>query len=385
MASTYFMDEREGGLPLSGTTVVDLSRMLPGAVLVRMLADLGARVIKVEDPTGGDLLRHIPPLVDGLGAGFCALYRGCHSLALDVREPSGADVVRRLVRHADVLLESFRPGALASWGLDVECLRAANPALVTCSLTGFGDARGWERRAAHDLNFAGLAGLLPLLPGHGVPRLQVADVSAAMLASSAILAALLRRSRTGQGTAVRQPLAAAPLPFLLWPWADHAAAGTSIVDTVLAGRCPAYRLYRCADEREIAVAAIEPKFFSDLVTALSLPHLAGAGLDTGAAGEAAARELELAFAARERAHWLGLLGERELPVTAVHDLDAARAEALFDDGGFLEETPLPGGGSLRTPGPFCPSVGATPARGAPRLGEHTAAILAALADDDLAT
>ena len=369
-------------LPLTGTTVVDLTRMLPGAVLARMLADFGARVIKVEDPVGGDPLRNAPPLVGGVGAGFCAFYRGCSSLALDLREPAGAATVRRLARRADVLVESFRPGTLDGWGLGTERLRAANPSLVICSLSGFGDALPWRRQAAHDLNFAALSGLLSLLPGGGVPGVQVVDVSTGMLACSAILAALLHRQRTGKGAVVQQPLAAAPLPFVLWPWSDRAAGGVSIAETVLAGRCPAYRRYRCADGLELTVAALEPKFWIDLVTAMSLPHLAGAGLETADAGERASDELAAAFAARDRTHWLTVLGALGLPVSAVNDLAAARDEPLFAAGDFLERTPTPGGGFLVTPGPFCRSVGATPGRPAPGLGEHTAEILAELGDDD---
>ncbi|MBI4917973.1 MAG: CoA transferase [Acidobacteria bacterium] len=378
------MGEQGAGLPLTGTTVVDLTRMLPGAVLARMLADFGARVIKVEDPAGGDPLRNAPPLVGGVGAGFCAFYRGCSSLALDLREPAGAATVRRLVRRADVLVESFRPGTLDGWGLGTEQLRAINPSLVICSLSGFGDAQPWRRQAAHDLNFTGLSGLLSLLPGEGVPGIQVVDVSTGMLACSAILAALLHRQRTGKGAVVEQPLAAAPLPFVLWPWSDRAAGGVSIAETVLAGRCPAYRRYRCADGLELAVAALEPKFWADLVTTMSLPHLAGAGLDTGDTGEHAAAELSAAFSGHERAHWLTMLGELGLPVSAVNDLAAARDERLFSAGNFLERTPTPGGGFLVTPGPFCRSVGATPGRPAPGLGEHTAEILAELGDEDSA-
>jgi crotonobetainyl-CoA:carnitine CoA-transferase CaiB-like acyl-CoA transferase len=376
-------DTSEHGLdlPLTGTTVLDLTRMLPGAVLARMLADFGARVIKVEDPVGGDPLRHVPPLVGGVGAGFCTFYRGCSSLALDLREPAGADAVRRLVRRADVLVESFRPGTLDGWELGTERLHAINPSLVICSLSGFGEALPWRRRAAHDLNFAALSGLLSLLPGEGVPGVQVVDVSTGMLACSAILAALLRRQRTGRGAVVQQPLAAAPLPFVLWPWSDRAAGGVSIAETVLAGHCPAYRRYRCGDGLELVVAALEPKLWVDLVTTMALPHLAGAGLDTGAAGERASVELAAAFSGRDRTHWLALLGDLGLPVSPVNDLATARDEELFSTGGFLERTPMPGGSYLVTPGPFCGSLGATPGRPAPALGEHTDEILAELGDD----
>ncbi len=151
-----------------------------------------------------------------------------------------------------------------------------------------------------------------------------------------------------------------------------------MAETVLAGRCPAYRRYRCADDHELAVAALEPKFWAELVTAMSLPHLAGDGLDTGESGARASGELAATFARRERVHWLALFGELGLPVSAVNDLEAARRERLYSAGGFLERTPTPGGGFLAAPGPFCRSVGATPARPAPGLGEHTAEILTEL-------
>lgn len=361
-------------LPLSGTLVVDASRMLPGAVLARLLVDLGARVVKVEDPVSGDILRHVPPLVDGIGAGFRALARGCESVALDLQTEAGAGAFRRLAIRADVVVESFRPGTLDAWGLGAGDLREANPRLVVCALSGFGEAPGWRRRAAHDLNFAALSGLTSLLGG-GVPGIQVADVSSAMLAVTGILAALLRRERTGLGAAIDQPLAAGPLPFLAWAWADSAAGGPSVTDTILGGRCPAYRIYSCSDGAAVAVAAIEPKFWTALVRELGLPHLSRSGLDIGTPGETAATEVATRLGSRPREHWLAMADRLELPITAVNDLAAARREPYFHDAGLLEETPAASGGVTQVPGPFIPSLGRTPARPAPRLGEHTEAVL----------
>ncbi len=368
-------------LPLEGIVVVDASRMLPGAVLARTLVDLGARVIKVEDPAGGDALRHTPPLIGDTGAGFCALARGCESVVLDLQSEAGAVAFRRLARHADVVVESFRAGTLESWGLGESRLRAGNPGLVVCSLSGFGGAPAWRRRAAHDLNFVALAGLTTLLGG-GVPGIQLADVSAALLAATGILAALLRRQRTGMGATIDQPLAAGPLPFLLWAWADGEAGGGGVGTTILAGRCPAYRTYACRDDLEVAVAAIEPKFWSALVCEMGLPDLAGSGLDTGADGAAAAAAVGARFAGMPREHWLELADRLGLPVTAVHDLGAARREPLFEEAGLLEALPLGGGATGWVPGPFVPSLGRTPGRPAPRLGEHTSEVLRELGIDD---
>ena len=369
-----------GTLPLEGTIVLDATRMLPGAVLARTLVDLGARVVKVEDPLTGDTMRHTPPLIGDTGAGFCALLRGCESITLDLRSDHGAAAFRRLARHADVIAESFRPDTLDAWGLGISRLHAINPRLVICSLSGFGGSSERSRQAAHDLNFTALAGVTDLLGG-GVPRIQLADVGGALLAATAITAALLRRERTGRGAHIEQPLAAAPLPFLVWAWADAAAGGGGVGETILAGRCAAYRTYRCSDGKEVAVAAIEPKFWSELTRILGVPRCAGSGLDVGPAGQTAAAEVGAAFQAGPRADWLDLMATYGLPVTPVNDLETARRDPAYTAAGWMEDLPV-SGGAAAVPGPFIPSLGRTPTRPAPRLGEHTRAVLREFGIDD---
>src|SRR5690606_29496324 len=200
--------------PLANTRVVDCTRMLPGAVLARNLIDLGARLIKIEDPRGGDPMRHTPPLVGGIGVGFCVYYRGAESLRLDLRTPEGLARLRRLLARADVLLESFRPGTLAGWGLSFDEIEREFPRLVSCSLPAYADD---DRRVAHDLNLTGLTGLLGQLPGsrlsygggEDIPRVLMADVITGLLATSSVLAALLGRASTGIGVRIQQPLLSA--------------------------------------------------------------------------------------------------------------------------------------------------------------------------------
>jgi len=365
--------------PLTGTVVLDLSRMLPGAVLARQLIDLGARLIKVEDPAGGDPLRLVPPQVGGIGVAFAAFLRGAESVCLDLRADAAS--ARRLARGADVVVESFRPGTLERWGLGPDRLHALNPRLVFCSLSGFGADGPWAQRAGHDLNIAAVSGLLSQLPGTAVPGIQIVDVAGGLLACSAILAALLARHRTGEGAILDQPLAAAPLPFLTWAWAEESAAEGGALGLLLGGRIPCYRRYACADGEEVAVGAIEPKFWTALVEALELPHLAGAWLDDGEEGRRAVEEVGRAFAAQPLAHWLRLAEELDLPVTPVNDLEAARRSPLYADR-LTEEVPTSGGQALQAPGPWHPSLGRTPERPAPALGEHTEAVLAELGLDD---
>jgi crotonobetainyl-CoA:carnitine CoA-transferase CaiB-like acyl-CoA transferase len=368
--------------PLTGTVVVDCSRMLPGAVLARNLLDLGARVIKVEDPRGGDPMRHTPPLVDGVGVGFCVYYRGAESLRLDLRTPTGLGQLRRLLARADVFIESFRPGTLARWGLGFDELERDFMRLVTCSLPAYAED---DRRVAHDLNLTGLTGLIGQLPGarlqHGggedIPRVLMADVVTGLLATSSVLAALLGRglaSSGGRGRRVVQPLLSAPLPLLTWPWADRAAGGGGALETVLAGRVACYRCYRCGDGKLLSVGCLEPKFWVGFCQAIGKPELGNLGHDLGERGLAAADAVAELLAMQPRAEWLAMFADKDLPIAAVNDLDDARNDPVIASSGLLEHTPMPGGGRLSVPGPALPSVGRTPSAAAPKLGEHDEAI-----------
>jgi crotonobetainyl-CoA:carnitine CoA-transferase CaiB-like acyl-CoA transferase len=369
-------------LPLAGILVVDASRMLPGAVLAKLLLDLGARVVKVEDPASGDPFRLAPPAVDGIGAGFRAFFAGAESVCLDLRDPEGASALRKLVKHADVFIESFRPGTLDRWDLGRTRLRALNPGLVACSLSGYGSRGDWAPRVGHDLNFTAQSGLLSLLdpstrsrhgaatdphgpsddfePASSLPRIQVADVSSGLLAASAILAALVSRSRTGIGADLDQPLALGPMPFLAWAMAESQGGGPSMIEMALSGRAPVYRLYACADGRRVALGAIEPKFWGSLMDAMGMPELAGDGLDPGDRGAAAAARVAAAIAAKPIEHWLGVARERNLPLTAVNDLASASQDPYY--GGVA--------------GAWLGSLPATSVRPVPRLGEHTERVLA---------
>lgn len=317
--------------PLTGTVIVDLSRMLPGATLDRALLDFGARVIKVEDPAGGDAMRHVPPLVDDTGAGFGYLLAGAESVAIDLKTPEGSAAVRKLARHADVLVESFRPGTMDRLGLGPDRLQAANPTLIRCSLTGFRADDPDANLPGHDINFAARSGMLARLCPDRVPGVQVMDTTAGVQAALAICAALFQRTRTGQGAFVEVPLADAAIPHLAWAYADHDAGGGGMGDTVLAGRCPSYRMYECADGSRIAVAALEPKFWTSLVNLLGIDGIDGAGLDTGAEGEAAAKRIAEVIATQPRNHWLTEAHKLSLPITAVYDIGDAPKDGVDQD------------------------------------------------------
>jgi len=360
--------------PLDGVLVLDLSRMLPGAVLARQLLDLGARLIKVEEPGAGDPMRMVPPQVDGIGVGFAIFFRGAESITLDLREADDAKRALRLATHADVLVESFRPGTLESWGLGWDDIRAKNPRLVWCSLSSFGSAPEICDRVGHDLNLSAMAGILDLVGGR-VPRLQLADITSGLLAGSAILAGLLARERDGEGRRLEQPLAAGPLPFLTWSWAEQAVGGGGVLDTLLGGVCPCYRIYRCGDGKSLSLAALEPKFWSAFVELIGADELEGSAFALAEDGARTVAAVERALATRPRDRWLQFAEERGLPMGPVRGFDEAAADPTFVSAGLIEQSPMPDGTAVAGVGPWNPSLGKTPESPAPQLGEQTEAIL----------
>jgi crotonobetainyl-CoA:carnitine CoA-transferase CaiB-like acyl-CoA transferase len=195
------VDEHSG--PLVGTRVLDLSRMISGPLCGRMLADLGADVVKIEPP-GGDPTRRVPPLVDGVSPYYAQANAGKRNVGIDLKAPDGAAVLARLAAGADVLIENFRPGVLARFGLDADALARANPRLVYCSVTGWGQEGPWAHRRAYAPMVHSEAGTLELAARHRRRRPehdvnQHADVYAAIMATNSVMAALLERVRTGRG------------------------------------------------------------------------------------------------------------------------------------------------------------------------------------------
>jgi crotonobetainyl-CoA:carnitine CoA-transferase CaiB-like acyl-CoA transferase len=362
---------------LEGVRVLDLTRYIPGPYCAMILGDLGADVVKVEEPPFGDPTRALPPPVGDDSAAHAALNRNKRSLAVDLRTPAGVEVVRRLAARADVLLEAFRPGTLARRGLGFGALRAENPRLVHCSLTGYGQEGPHAARAGHDVDYLALGGFLgtncdregrPVLP-----TTQVADMAGALVATIGILAALQARERTGHGQFVDASMLGGVAALMTVP-ATRRLAGREAADE-LTGAYACYRVYRCRDGRHLAVGALEPKFWEALCRALGLADRIGRQWDRGAQGRETITAFERAFAERDRDEWVKALGDVEACVEPVLDLDeafgAGPAAAL------LAEQPS---GARRFATPACPirltETPATMRRPAPGLGEHTQEVLA---------
>ena len=306
---------------LSGVLVLDLSRLLPGPLCTLWMAVMGAQVTKIEDPIGGDYLRHWPPLgPDGVSTMFTALNAGKHSVAIDLRQAAGREALLKLAEGADVLVESFRPGVMDRLGIGRDVLRERNDSLVVCSITGYGQDGPYRDRPGHDINFVGLAGMLGS-NDTALPQMQVADIGGgALTALAAILAALLERERTGRA---RYCDIAMLDGLLAWQIAHLARIAGPADGNILDGQHPCYALYRCADGL-LTVAAIEPKFWTELLTVLGLRHLHDEAFATGQRAITVHDEIEATLRTHTRTEWRELFSGHDVCVEPVNSLGEVR-------------------------------------------------------------
>lgn len=363
--------------PLRGVLVVDLSRQLPGPLAARLLADLGARVIKVEQPRAGDPVRAAGPLVDGASPLATMLLSGVESIALDLKQPAAVEVVRGLLARADVLLESFRPGTLARFGLAPTMLRERFPRLVICSLTGWGQEGPYAARAGHDLTYQAIGGSLAATAA--LPAVAVADVVGAWSAVTSVLAALVARERGGGGAWIDQSLLDAAQHSNVTGWAAEAAGPRRVGEPLpLTGALPCYGVYPARDGRPIAVAALEPHFWRRFCEAAGRRDLVRSQYARGARPRQKVAKL---IASRTGEEWATLLAEHDVPVEPV----LALGEALAHPQVAARELLRSGADGLPRLGFPARFDGQRPRAGesVPALGSDTTAVLAehGLADD----
>jgi alpha-methylacyl-CoA racemase len=317
--------------PLEGTRVLDLSSNLPGPFLTRILADLGAEVIKVEPPRG-EGLRHMPPQIDGMGSTFGGLNAGKDSLAIDLKQPEGVALVLAMAARCDVFVEAFRPGKVAALGLGVEELHKVNPRLVICSLSGYGQEGSMADKAGHDINYLAHAGVLGLFgPADGppgVPGVQLADVGGGSLqAAIGVLAALMERERTGKGRHLDISLMHGAVAFGAVAFAGAAGGFSEARGTgLLTGGGACYGCYETADGRYLALGALEPRFFGTFCHLAERPDLADKGFLWGDAAKDAIAELRALFKSRSAVDWLALCEGHDVCLTLVRTPEEAMAD-----------------------------------------------------------
>lgn len=367
--------------PLEHVRVLDLSRLFPGPYASLLLADLGADVVKVEAPSGGDYLRYFPPAVDDAGgAAFWALNRGKRSVALDLQDAEQREKLVALIRACDVVIESFRPGVMEKFDLGPDAILRENPRAIVCRISGYGQQGPDRLRAGHDLNYAARAGVIDVMRDKGPLPVQVADLAGgAWPAALQICAALYGREQSGKGAVIDVSMTDGAHAMLIMPLARQALdASEEIADgnDLLAGAVPSYDVYP-AKEGSLAVGALEPKFWMALCSALELHDLAGDGLSTGERGEEVRAILRERFLTKTASEWAAFLApfdccvEEVLPAATAHEDDPQlRTRALR----VVVERDGASHAFVATP---IAMTGATAAnRAPPALGEHTAEVVA---------
>ncbi|MEZ4474975.1 MAG: CoA transferase [bacterium] len=381
--------------PLTGLRVLDLSRVLAGPYCSQALADMGADVIKVEHPRGGDDTRRFgPPFVEGESTYFLSINRGKRSLALDFKRPEGREVLLRLLDQADVLLENFRPGALERQGLDPAACLARNPRLVYCSVSAFGHAGlpAYSRQPGYDLMVQGLGGIPSLTgpPEAGPSKVgaSIADVVSGMYATQGILLALIARQTTGRGQHVDVAMLdgqVSLLTYLASAWLNAGELPGRLGNRHLS--VAPYSTFAAADGW-LNLAVANDALWRTFTACIERPDLAAdprfaTNPDRVRNVDALEAALAPLLATRKVSEWLEIFEAAGVPAGPVLGLDAVLAHPQLAARGMIVDLPHPTVGRVRTPGP---PIGLSdtpprPRRAPPRLGEHTDEILRELGLD----
>jgi alpha-methylacyl-CoA racemase len=388
-------------LPLSGVKVIDLSRLLPGGFCSLLLADFGAEVLKVEDTGAGDYIRWAPPYYEGAqdsvkSAMFLSLNRNKRSIRIDLKSEAGCEVLLRLVREYDVVLESFRPGVLDRLGVGYERMREENPGLVYCAISGYGQTGPKRDASGHDMNYLGLIGLLGLSGEKGGPPVQsegqIADLGGgALMAAFGIMAALRERDGgsghpgSGKGQAVDVSMADGALSWLAMVVGRHFADGEvpKRGEQLLAGAVICYRPYECADGW-VTLGALEPKFWQAWCRGVGRDELIEKQFERPGS-EAHAQVVEI-FKGRTRTQWTQFATEHDCCLEPVLELDETLASELVQEREMVVTLDQPGVNDgvrqLGIPVKLDRTPGAHNRLPGPALGEHTEDVLHAAGYSD---
>ena len=379
---------------LDGVRVLDLTRLLPGGYATLLMADMGADVVKVEEPGRGDYIRWTPPLAGDLSASHIALNRNKRSLTLNLKSEGGRDAFLRLVPSFDVVIESFRPGVMDRLGVGWSVLEPAHPGLVYCAISGYGQDGPRSQVAGHDANYIGYAGVLSIIGEEGrrpsIPGVQIGDLAGGgMAAVISILAALLRRASTGKGDFCDVSMMDGALSWLSIHAAEYVATGAipQRERMHLSGAYPCYRVYPAADGW-LTVGALEPQFWAALCRALGRDDLLDDGFAVGERRDEVVRELEALFATRTRAEWMTELDGLDVCVGPVNDFSEAFDDEQVRHREMVVAGEIEGVGEwthVGNPIRLSSSPGRVDRLPPPRLGEHTDELLkeAGFADDDI--
>ena len=363
--------------PLSGIKVLDFSTLLPGPMCTLLLAEAGAEVIKIERPGVGDEMRTYAPRIGADSVNFALLNRGKRSIAIDLKEKGAVDRLAPLLREADVVVEQFRPGVMERLGLGYDALKTLNPRIIYCAITGYGSSGPREQIAAHDLNYLADSGMLSLAAGADgapvVPPALIADIAGgAYPAVMNILLALRQRDRDGVGCRLDVSMTDNLFTFIYWALGEGEVTGRwpGPATGLVAGGSPRYQVYRTADDRFVAAAPLEERFWKNFCEAIALPPEYA---DDRRDPQGTKRAIAERIAAKSAEEWRRIFDGKDLCCSIMASVEEAvqdpqfRTRGLFahkveTDAGAITAVPVPVAEHFRDPRPV----------GYPRLGADNA-------------
>lgn len=377
--------------PLASLKVLDFSTLLPGPFASLLLADMGARVLRVESPTRMDLVRVLPPHDDGVSASHTYLNRNKRSIALDLKRPEAVEVVKQLVREYDIVLEQFRPGVMDKLGVGYEALKAINPKLIYVSITGYGQTGPYRDRAGHDINYLALAGVASYTGRRDTGPLplgvQLADIAGGSLHGvMGLLAAVIHRQQTGEGQQVDISMTDCAFSLNGMAGAGYLACGVEPgMEAQALNGGSFYDYYRTRDGRWFSVGSLEPQFMQQFCAAIGRPELAARGLSPKAEDQRLLkREIAIEFEKRDFADWRERFAAVDACVEPMLPLSEAVEHPQIQARGLVTEVPRGDGRSQRQMA--CPirfSAGLpAPKHIGVAAGAHSAEVLAELGYSD---
>ena len=373
--------------PLTGMVVLDLTQILAGPMCTMVLADMGADVIKIEKPQGGDDNRRMaPPFVKDWSAGFLAVNRNKRSLALDLRNESGREVFRRLLKDADAVVENFRPGVMERFGLSFEALSAIKPSLVYCTISGFGSTGPARNRGGFDLVAQGVSGLMSITGHPDMPPAKVGvpitDLTAGLFGANGVMAAYIHALKTGRGQMVDTSLMEAGVAYTVWESSVYFAEGEIPGPLGSAHRISApYQALRTKNGYLNLGAATQPTW-EQLCRAIGRDDLMDDDRfrhpwDRKAREQELADLLEETFTTQDTEHWLQLLDDAGVVAGPIYNMEQVYHDPQVLAREMLVDTHDPELGTIHNIG-IPVKLSETPGkirRRAPALGEHSAEVL----------
>jgi crotonobetainyl-CoA:carnitine CoA-transferase CaiB-like acyl-CoA transferase len=361
---------------LDGIRVVDTTRLLPGGFCTMLLSDMGAEVIKVEQPGLGDYMRATPPTKDNRSPVHATVNRNKLSIGINLKAEEGKHVLRKLLREADVFVEGFRPGVMKRLGFSFEAVRRISPKIVYCAISAYGQSSRLSSMPGHDINFQAAAGTLGYSRRAEVPLLQLSDMVSGTCAALAIAGALVGRKGA---VFVDVPIVSSLLSWMVLPASTYLATGRSPKegDSLIFGSTPYYNLYNTSDGRYIAVAAIEQEFWHNLMEAVGARELEHKRFGTIKERREVTSELRRIFASRTRDEWASLLMDKDTCATPVLSVEEALTSSWAKAASMLVE--VAGDGTvINSPISSRPKMRSPSFTAAPSLGKDTSSLMISL-------